>query len=642
MAVDHPIGGRTPTPGAASRSPLDVALRVAAPPGGETVARREAARRAAGPARRDGGRAPRRRSPRGLLLALLGGWSLGHAGCIGVAAFEAEDTATHAPDTLDAVGPGDAEDAGDLVDPGDAPDADHDADDGATDTGEPDAADTEEPDAADAGPEVDAGPAVGGDGCDDPIVLDPGALPITWSGSTADGAGDRFATAASCGGDALLGAGAPDRVFTLVADLRGVYRLRLDAGFEAALSVRRGCHEEDQGCLAVTTAVGPRAELAVALEPGVPTAIVVDGVGPGDAGAFVLTVSAPCEPSCGNRVCGDDGCGLSCGDCAADLACRQPGVCEAPGLVPANTCQGPIRVGSLPWWVLYDTGYGSDDATLPALACGLAGVPLGGGAPDHVYHLLADVSGAHRVSVDADFDVLLYATAACGAPDACLAGDAGVGHAAIELPLEAGDSVWLHVDGAISGAAGRGPYVIHVAPPCAPSCAGRACGEDGCGGSCGACDPGLLCGPAGACVNPGAIPGNRCEAAFVLETAGLPTVFVGDTASLSDDLHAPAGACPGLAGAGGAASPDAAHQLTAPAAGTYVVRLEASFDGLLYALSDCAAPAASCLAGADAPGLAPEELVLDLEEGQVVFLIVDGFSNTAPIAGPYRLIVDGP
>lgn len=36
-------------------------------------------------------------------------------------------------------------------------------------------------------------------------------------------------------------------------------------------------------------------------------------------------------------------------------------------------------------------------------------------------------------------------------------------------------------------------------PPCSPSCANKACGDNGCGGSCGECGSGLLC-VAGACV----------------------------------------------------------------------------------------------------------------------------------------------
>jgi len=39
-----------------------------------------------------------------------------------------------------------------------------------------------------------------------------------------------------------------------------------------------------------------------------------------------------------------------------------------------------------------------------------------------------------------------------------------------------------------------------VCPPaCTPSCSGKACGDDGCGGSCGSCGPGFVCNDSGGC-----------------------------------------------------------------------------------------------------------------------------------------------
>jgi len=38
-----------------------------------------------------------------------------------------------------------------------------------------------------------------------------------------------------------------------------------------------------------------------------------------------------------------------------------------------------------------------------------------------------------------------------------------------------------------------------VPPSCTPQCAGRACGNDGCGGSCGTCGAGTTCNPSNQC-----------------------------------------------------------------------------------------------------------------------------------------------
>lgn len=51
-----------------------------------------------------------------------------------------------------------------------------------------------------------------------------------------------------------------------------------------------------------------------------------------------------CTPRCGRKVCGDDGCGGSCGSCAAEQFCRS-GTCCTPE-PPDVTCVG--RCGTVP------------------------------------------------------------------------------------------------------------------------------------------------------------------------------------------------------------------------------------------------------------------------------------------------------
>ncbi|MFH0899424.1 MAG: hypothetical protein V2A73_02220 [Pseudomonadota bacterium] len=47
--------------------------------------------------------------------------------------------------------------------------------------------------------------------------------------------------------------------------------------------------------------------------------------------------------------------------------------------------------------------------------------------------------------------------------------------------------------------------------PCAPVCADRACGADGCGGSCGECDDPLVCDSSGRCVDPSSACLDTCS-----------------------------------------------------------------------------------------------------------------------------------
>ena len=64
------------------------------------------------------------------------------------------------------------------------------------------------------------------------------------------------------------------------------------------------------------------------------------GTGPGGPGraAYAIKVGGSwvppaCSPSCAGRVCGDDGCGGSCGTCAVGTSCDSNGQCQA------GTCQ---------------------------------------------------------------------------------------------------------------------------------------------------------------------------------------------------------------------------------------------------------------------------------------------------------------
>ena len=97
------------------------------------------------------------------------------------------------------------------------------------------------------------------------------------------------------------------------------------------------------------------------------------------------------------------------------------------------------------------------------------------------------------------------ATRACVCPDGSesqkVCADSGRGYhacACADVTIEPGDTT-----GQADGAQGDG-----VTPPtdtgptpdgCAPACAGKDCGPDGCGGQCGACAGGSLCAPDGTC-----------------------------------------------------------------------------------------------------------------------------------------------
>jgi hypothetical protein len=139
----------------------------------------------------------------------------------------------------------------------------------------------------------------------------------------------------------------------------------------------------------------------------------------------------PCLPACAGAQCGPDGCGGLCGLCAETASC-EGGTCrDLPDCAAVLDC---------------------------ALTCG--GVP-------------GDCACGQRASFAAGllfkplWDCVLSQSLASGKP-----------------PLE----IW---PAASTGACA--PQVGACVDPCAPRCANRACGPDGCGGSCGACGEVDLC-----------------------------------------------------------------------------------------------------------------------------------------------------
>ncbi len=57
----------------------------------------------------------------------------------------------------------------------------------------------------------------------------------------------------------------------------------------------------------------------------------------------------------------------------------------------------------------------------------------------------------------------------------------------------------------------NGTCVQNGPPECVPDCAGKTCGDNGCGGSCGSCEDGFICNSAGLCTGGGGDPNEWCS-----------------------------------------------------------------------------------------------------------------------------------
>lgn len=143
-----------------------------------------------------------------------------------------------------------------------------------------------------------------------------------------------------------------------------------------------------------------------------------------------------CTPSCAGKVCGDDGCGGSCGTCPNGGVCHKTGQCIGPE--------------------------------------GCGGAPLQGCCDGNTRRICIKGSPKDKAQVYVD-----DCQNGCG---------------------------WNAKTQNYSCYPTNGPTADPAGTPmacgCIGSCWGKSCGDDGCGGSCGACADGKVCTPKGSCCVP--------------------------------------------------------------------------------------------------------------------------------------------
>lgn len=200
-----------------------------------------------------------------------------------------------------------------------------------------------------------------------------------------------------------------------------------------------------------------------------------------------------CTPDCTGKVCGTDGCGNACGDCTTGNACAADGQCA-----PTNglgTCANPRPLTvTLGRQIVMGDSTGGVHQVVPT--CNSTST-----AVEDVYTFtITTPTGLEAISKD--YDTVLHirkanclddspaATVACS-DDSAPPGDYG---SRVNVLLDAG-TYFLIVDGFDDTQ--FGPYTLSLdfVDGCVPNCDGQFCnGDDGCGGSCGDCDPGEKCG----------------------------------------------------------------------------------------------------------------------------------------------------
>ncbi len=198
----------------------------------------------------------------------------------------------------------------------------------------------------------------------------------------------------------------------------------------------------------------------------------------GEACEDGVCVPIECTPDCEGKVCGDDGCNGSCGDCADDEACEE-GACVAPGPCGDGVCEDPEACDSCP----------ADCGCAEGEGCE-AGVCVC--TPDCGESVCGDDGCGGSCGDCAEGEDCEAGACVEGCVPDCegkVCGDDGCEGSCGDCEEGMGCDQGVCVEG------------------CVPDCEGKVCGDDGCEGSCGPCQAGESC-EAGACVE-GCVP--DCE-----------------------------------------------------------------------------------------------------------------------------------
>ncbi len=205
--------------------------------------------------------------------------------------------------------------------------------------------------------------------------------------------------------------------------------------------------------------------------------------------------AADCTPDCTGRICGDDGCGGTCGDCPAGSGCTIGGQCNPAD--QAGTCASPLPL--LPEGTPLIGRHTVEGDTSMGLHQEVPTCNSTSTAVEVVYVFTVDEAmGLEAMSLG--YDTVLHLRRACDddgpaatvgcSDDSAPPGDYG---SRITTLLDPG-TYYLIVDG--FDATQYGPFTLELkfTAGCAPRCDGLFCGgDDGCGGDCGTCNDGFTC-----------------------------------------------------------------------------------------------------------------------------------------------------
>jgi hypothetical protein len=201
--------------------------------------------------------------------------------------------------------------------------------------------------------------------------------------------------------------------------------------------------------------------------------------GMGSPNGSALNGGTTCTPNCSGKVCGDNGCGGSCGTCASGTTCNSSGVCTSSGGCAHAICS--------------------------------TGTKLTSGCNACVTAICAEDSYCCNTKWDSICvgEVSSVCNQSCCTPTCSgkVCGDDGCG-----------GSCGTCASGTSCNSSGQ------CISTCTSNCSGKSCGDDGCGGSCGSCSGGATCNSSGACVGGGSCAHAICSTGAKLVSGCDPCV----------------------------------------------------------------------------------------------------------------------
>ena len=199
------------------------------------------------------------------------------------------------------------------------------------------------------------------------------------------------------------------------------------------------------------------------------------GEGPAE---FPLSCEGECTPQCNGLQCGDDGCGGLCGTCDLGSLC-QNGICVCQPLCDGVEC-GPDGCGGT-------CGTCGPGSTCDQGSCSCApscdNAQCGGDGCGGSCGMCADGESCVEGLCISD-------AGGCGnvGPAGVCQGRAKITCVNNALQVDICDDCCLGPPDF-----GAATCVAEAQCPCKADCVGKQCGDDGCGGVCGGCAPGLFC-----------------------------------------------------------------------------------------------------------------------------------------------------